>query len=348
MHGDSNSTNVYSVFLVRLLAAACVTLAGCGGTALLKDVRPLQSFTSLAEGKDQRIVASIENVIVPNSEGAWACNAEWDEYLIRIRALADEPVQIREIAIFDALNQRIEPRSDRGELVDGTREIQRRYAQSGKLVRTGGVSGWILTGSGIVGVASGTSNAVASSAGFLASGFAMPPGAIVLAGGGLLLAGAGVVRLVNNAQVNNEIKRRRTSLPVDLPRGAETSVDLFFPATPLSRRAEVVYVDGHGEHRVHIDTRQARLEVDRDSPPALLRRRDPKFPDEARRAGISEGYVKANLTLDRQGRVRGVDLIEAVPPHVFIMEARRTLPGWTYSEGRNDCRIVEATLEFKR
>ena len=349
MHGDSNSTNAYSVFLVRLLAAACVTLAGCGGTALLKDVRPLQSFTSLAEGKDQRIVASIENVIVPNSEGAWACNAEWDEYLIRIRALSGEPVQIREIAIFDALNQRIEPRADRGDLADGTRETERRYEQSGKLVRGArGVNGWVLTGTGIVGVGAGTANAVASSAGFLASGFAMPPGAIVLAGGGLLLAHAGIVRLVNNAQVNGEIKRRHTPLPVDMSRGAETSVDLFFPVTPLSGRTEVVYIDGHGEHRLHIDTRLARMEVDRDSPPALLRRRDPKFPDEVRRAGIREGYVKANLALDRQGRVRGVDVIEAVPSHVFIMEARRTFQGWTYSEGRNDCRIVEAKLEFKR
>ena len=58
--------------------------------------------------------------------------------------------------------------------------------------------------------------------------------------------------------------------------------------------------------------------------------------------------MKANLVLDRQGRVRGVDVIEAMPPHVFTMEARRTFQGWTYGKGRNDCRIVAATLEFKR
>ena len=74
----------------------------------------LVPFLPLAEGGDEHIVATIESVIVPNSGGAWACNAEWDEYLIRIRAGTGEPVQIREIAIFDALEQRIAPRSDRG------------------------------------------------------------------------------------------------------------------------------------------------------------------------------------------------------------------------------------------
>ena len=353
MHRGSNSTNVctnvYPVFFVHLLAAACLMLAGCGGTALLKDVRPLKSFTALAEGKDDRIAVSIENVIVPNSEGAWLCNAEWDEYQIRIRALADEPVQIREIAIFDALNHRVEPRADRGELVNGTREIEQRYERSGKLVRAQGANGWVLTGTGVVGMAAGTASAAAAWPGILSTAsFSIGPGAIVLMGGGLILARAGVMRLVNNAQVNSEIKRRHTSLPVELSRGAERSVDLFFPVTPLSERTEVVYADFLGEHRLRIDTRLARMEVDRDTPPTLLQRRDPKFPDDVRRAGISEGYVKANLVLDRQGHVRGVDVIEAMPPHVFVMEARRTFQGWTYSEGSNDCRIVEAKLEFKR
>lgn len=216
-------------------------------------------------------------------------------------------------------------------------------------MRAQGVNGWILTGTGVVGVAAGTASAVAAWPGILSTAsFSIGPGAIVLMGGGLFFAHAGVTRLVNNAQVNTEIKRRHTPLPVELSRGVERSVDLFFPVTPLSEHTEVVYADFLGEHRLRIDTRLARMEVDRDTPPTLLQRRDPKFPDDVRRAGISEGYVKANLVLDRRGRVRGVDVIEAMPPHVFSMEARRTFQGWTYSEGRNDCRIVAAKLDFKR
>ena len=247
-----------------------------------------------------------------------------------------------------SIDQRIDPRADRGALVDGTREAARRYQESGKPMRAGGVDGRTVAGASIVAGAAVTAGGAAMAPGMLAvaTGAAVASG--MLMGAGIALASAGIARAVNYAQVDREIKRRQTPLPVDLPRGAQTSVDLFFPVTPQSGRTEVVYVDGHGEHRLHIDTRQARMEADRGSPPELLRRRDPKFPDQARRAGISEGYVKATLEVDSQGRVRRVDVIEAVPLGVFTMEARRTFQAWTYSRGRNNCRIVEATLEFKR
>lgn len=364
MYRCSKSTRVFSVFLVCILAAACVTLAGCGSAALgnrverpletirsfgagrnERDVTPRESSKPVAEARDERVLASIERLIVPNSADAWVCNAGWDEYLVRIHALSGEPVQIREIAIFDALEQRIESRAERSDLVDGTHEIERRYEQSGKLVRADGTNGWVAAGVGVAGggiVAATGSPSVA----FMAGGPAM--GAVIAGTCLVLLAHAGVVRLVNNVRVNSEIQRRRTTLPVDLARGEEASIDVFFPVTPLSERAEVVYIDGQGEHRLQVDTSQARLVATRGSPPVLLQRPDPKFPDDVRRAGVSEGYVKAMLTLDSQGRVRCVNLFESVPPHVFAMEARRNFQRWVYSEGRNNCRIVEATLEFKR
>lgn len=350
MHRGSNSTNAYSAFLVRFLAVACVTLAGCGTTALLKEARPFESSKSVAEGKDEHIFATIETVILRNGPGAWARNAEWDEYLIRIRALSNEPVEICEIAIFDALDQRIEPRSNRSDLVDGTREIEQRYAQSGQLVRTaGGINGWVIAGVGVAGAA-GLASAAAYSAAPFASVAAAGAGIAVLAGGGLVFAGAGVVRLVNNAQVNSEIERRQTTLPVAVPRGAGTSVDLFFPLTPLSGRTQVVYTNRHGEHRLDIDTRQALMDLvlEMNPPPILITRHDPKFPDEARWKGIDQGYVIARLTVDRQGHVQDVNVIESVPLGVFNREARRTFHLWRYSAGYTDDRATEARLDFKR
>ena len=284
--------------------------------------------------------------ILRNGSGSWARDAEWDEYLIRIRALSDEPIEIREIAIFDLLDQRIDARSERGELVDGTREIERRYEQSGQLVRAGGVNGWVV-GAGVAGTA-GLASAAAYSAAPTFAGVAAAGAAItVVASAGLVFAGAGVVRLVNNAEVNREIKRRQTTLPVALPRGAEASVDLFFPLTPLSGRTQVVYADRHGEHRLDINTRQALMAME-PAPPTLVSRRDPEFPDYLRRAGIDNGYVIARLTLDSKGHVQGVEVIESVPRGVFSHEARRTFSLWKYSEGRFDGRTLEAKLEFKR
>ena len=161
-----------------------------------------------------------------------------------------------------------------------------------------------------------------------------------------MLAISGVTDLVGNAQVDSEIQRRRTTLPVALPGGAEATVDLYFPIAPQSGRTQIVYVDRHGEHRLDIDTRQARVELER--PPTLVFRADPDFPDLARRTRVDEGYVKALLTLDRHGRVQGVDVIESVPLGMFNQEARRTFGRWKYSAGYFDGRTVEATLEFKR
>ena len=278
MQPGSNSAIVCSRLFVCVLAAAAVTLAGCGGTAMLKEPQPLVSSRPLAEAKDDRIFALIDTVIIRNGPGAWARDAEWDEYLIRIRSLSDEPVEVREIVIFDALDQRIEPRSNRAELVAGTREIERRYQQSGKLVTSGEVDGLVVGmrvvgASGLVGTAAGVS---ALSTGSVAGAAGAVTALTVFAGAGVVLAGAGVVRLVNNAEVNRAIMRCHTMLPLTVPRGAEASLDLFFPVTPLSRRTQVVYADRHGEHRLDIDTRQALIDLD--APPAVVTRISPKFP----------------------------------------------------------------------
>lgn len=348
MQRRSSSANVYCVYLVRLLAAACVTVAGCTYAAALGEVQLLESSRPLTKANDGRIHASIDRVILRNAPDAWVQDAEWDEYRIQIRALSDEPVEIREIAIFDAFEHRIASRTNRGELVDGAREIELRYKQSGELVRGHRSNGWVTVG--VILVAAGVAMAAGSapSNGFLAGGSA-PAAGLALAGG-LLLADAGAASLANNAKVNSEIKRRTTTLPVSLPRETETSVDLFFPLTPQSRRTEIVYADRQGEHRLNIDTRQAlkELELQVEPPPTIVSRPDSKFPDLARRQGVEQGYVIANLTLDKHGGVIGVDVIESVPLGVFTNEARKNFKVWMFNEGRHDSRMVEAKLEFKR
>jgi hypothetical protein len=334
MHGGSN-------LLVRFLAAACVTLAGCGGPGLLKAAQPLESSGPVAEEKDEHILASIEAVILRNGPGAWARDADWDEYRIRIRSLSNEPVEIREVAIFDALDHRIESRSDFGELVDGTRATQRRYMQSGELVIARGSNPWVTVG--VILAGAGVLMRGAGTPGF---GYGIDKAAAGVAIAGI--GGAGVRRLMNDREVDSEIKRRATMLPVALPRDAQASLDLFFPVTPRSGRTQVVYADRHGEHRLDIDTRQALVDLERDPPPTIVSRRDPTFPDVARRQGIDRGYVVAILTLDERGRVEVVDVIESVPLGVFTQEARRTLQGWTYTESRHESRTVEVRLEFRR
>lgn len=308
-------------------------LAGCTGPSLINEPRPLQLSKPLAEGRDERIVASIDAVILRNGAGAWTSDADWDEYLVRVRSLSDEPVELREIAIYDELDHRIVSRSNRSDLVDGTREFGLRHGEWAKLARSDEASdrGWAFLAASLLAIGIGRSGA-AGMATAVGAGF----------------AGAGAARLLMNAKENAEIQRRGTLLPMALPRASGARIDVFFPMTPRSGRAQVVYVDASGEHRLDIDTRQALLELDSDVPPTLVSRTAPVFPVQARREGIQRGHVVAHLSLDRKGRVQDVRVIHSVPHSIALEEeTRRTLRSWAYSEGQGG-RTVEVRLAFQR
>jgi hypothetical protein len=322
MHGGPD-------FLIQLVAATGIALANFGGHARLEDARPIESSRPLAEGKDERIHASIETVILRNGPYAWTRDAEWDEYLIRIRALSDETVEIREIAIFDALDHRVESRSDREELVDGTSETARRYKQAGEMVTSRGSNGAVAFGAfyGVAALIAGST--AARSGGFLAGGVGRPAAGPVMIGVGGAFAVAGVVHLASNAEVNSEINRRATTLPFAVPGGSDTSVDLFFPITPQSRRLQVVYADNRGEHRLDVDTSRP--------PPTLVSRVDPVVSRADFPPGTNQVEVRVQLMLDSYGNVGAIQLVDPVPAHV-AHEIVRSVRRWQYDRGAPDRR----------
>lgn len=240
-------------------------LAGCGGGhALVKDVKPLEPGPPLAQASDGKLAASIDAVLVRNGPGAWSRDADWDEYVVRVRPIGAESIQVREVALFDALDIRLATLSDRDALVEGTSQLEKRYGESGKLVKSEDgtwriVAGGALATVGVAGVVT------LSSASFLGGSAAAAGGAAILlpvliVGGGVML-GSGIVRAVNNSRVNEEIVRRRTVLPLKADAGRDARLTLFFPMTPLARQVEIVYADARGEHVLRIDISAATPEL---------------------------------------------------------------------------------------
>lgn len=332
-----------------------VMVAGCSsGTKLLKEPVPLEAARPLVQVADARIAIAVDVVIVRNGSGSWASDADWDEYLIRARALTDEPVRITEIVIFDALDARVVSPAERSELVEATKETERRYEMSPQLARSEG--GWMIVGGTATAVAGAGvlyGVAVASTVGAMGAGAGAVGGAalaipLVAAVGGAIYAGRGIARMVNNSKVNDEIQRRQSVLPVTLARNADTRLDLFYPLTPLPSRIEIAYTDATGEQRLAIDTRASLGALHADAPTTLLQQVHPGTPKHAVRAGVTTGHVKARLTLRPDGSVRDAEIIESVPPGIFDGEARRAFWRWTYSRSRAEKRIVEAMIEFGR
>jgi len=237
-----------------------VALAGCGGTKVLKEPQPIQTTLPLATVSDQRVTAILDWVIVRDGPGTWAKNADWDEYLLRISNLSDQPIQVTRLIVVDSLNTRIESQPGRKQLVKGSKKTVRRYKESGVKVKAGRGTGTMLVAGAVVTVI-GVGAASAAATGAIMSGAATAGSAGAAAGGLLLLGPAlvvgGIVRGVNNSAVNKEIVLRQTELPLELSAGEELRFDVFFPLAPSPDMVEVTYTDAVGEHRLVIDTSMA-------------------------------------------------------------------------------------------
>ncbi len=237
---------------ILILIGLMQGLTACGGSKVLKEPQPIVSPQILATASDQRLSATLDWVIVRGGPGTWAKNVDWDEYLIRMQNLTDEPISITDIAVLDSLGTRIETRANRKQLVKGTKDTNRRYKGEGLKVKAGASAGTLLTASALAGA---TTVAVVSAAG-LYSGTAA-----VAATGGLILIPAlavgGTFRGVNNGRVNKQIVSRQTPLPVVLTAQEELPLVFFFPLSPSPRQIEVTYVDSQGSHTLVVDTQAA-------------------------------------------------------------------------------------------
>jgi protein TonB len=83
------------------------------------------------------------------------------------------------------------------------------------------------------------------------------------------------------------------------------------------------------------------------APARLITRVDPEFPREAVQAGVEKGSVRARMTLDDQGAVSRVEVVDATPHRVFDRAVIRALSQWKFNEGTAG-RTVEMEVEFKR
>lgn len=245
-------------FCAVVLLFAALFIAGCGGTKVLKEPQPIQITQPLAEASDDHVTATLDWVIVRDGPGTWAKNADWDEYLLRVSNRSERPITVARLLVVDSLDTQVLPKPGRKQLVRSSKETARRYKKSGIKVRAGRGAGTMLVAGAAV-TAVGVGAVAAAGYGAALGGGAAAAGTAGAAAGGLLLLGpalavGGIVRGVNNSKVNAEIEMRQTTLPVELPAGAESGFDVFFPLAPSPRRIELTYTDAEGEQTLIIDT----------------------------------------------------------------------------------------------
>ena len=246
---------------VLAIGVMSIMLVGCGGAKLIKESQPQQTTRPLASVADSKLAATLDWVIVRNGPGAWAKNADWDEYLLRMRNSSAEPLLITNITVLDSLENRVDRRSNRRQLVKGSKDNARRYRDSGYTVKAGAGAGELLVaGAAVTAVGVGVAASAVSTAAYgavwtggVATGTATAATGLLLLGPALAVGG--VVRGVNNRRVDDEIQRRRTVLPITVSPGQELPLDVFFPIAPAPVQVNLLYVDDEGEHQLMFDTR---------------------------------------------------------------------------------------------
>ena len=228
-------------------------VGGCASTQKLKEPVPVQAPRTIAEATDWRVTASVESVIVRDGPGAWAKNAFWDEYRIRVVVAAGWPVEVTRVVVVDSLGERHKPQAVLAELEDESKETAERYEQADLQVTAGlGAAGTYWTGVAIGGASAAVGLATLGTTG-VAAGAAMA-GAVVVAP---VLVVAGFVGAVEEMGVQNEITRRSTVFPVAIEAEQQQTLDVFFALAPAPGQVEVKYRDTAGEHVVVIDTQGA-------------------------------------------------------------------------------------------
>ena len=67
--------------------------------------------------------------------------------------------------------------------------------------------------------------------------------------------------------------------------------------------------------------------------PKVVKKVPPDFPREATQKGINTGVVKAKLTIEADGKVSDVEIVEAEPKRVFDRAVKAALMEWKFEPG---------------
>ncbi|WP_423597862.1 energy transducer TonB [Roseateles sp. MS654] len=80
--------------------------------------------------------------------------------------------------------------------------------------------------------------------------------------------------------------------------------------------------------------------------PKIVKKVPPEFPAEAARQSISQGSVRAKMNIEPDGKVSGVEILEAEPRKVFDRAVTRALMDWKF-EPSGQKESHEVKLVFK-
>lgn len=239
--------------LILIIVFMNVCLSSCYGPRLnKKHEESISNNNVLAVVSDINLKIKLDELMVRNTQGSWAKDANWDEYKFIIDNLSNQNITIENITVIDGLNREVFPESNRRALNKQTRLMKNRFKKAGIKIKLGKGSTNIVTTS-VTGVVLGTGLGAGVASG---GSVAVSAGTLTTAGGAVVVAVpaiaiGGIIKIVNNSKVNNRIQDRQTLLPLQM-NDRLNLLDIFYPATPSPTQINVTYLIDEQKHSLNL------------------------------------------------------------------------------------------------
>ena len=243
---------------IRLSAVlvSILLLAACGGARVSKKWEQSQHERPILELQAQTasIVANLDWIVFRNGPGSWAKDAFWDEYIVSVTNVSDQPITIESLSVIDSTDTAIVPHHSRKALKKAYKVVKKRNKKAGLQIKLGEGS-TDATGNSIV--------ATALVAGGAGSGSVAAAGGTLTAAGGAIvvavpaIAIGSVMKIVNNTKVNNRISEKTTVLPLILEPSQQEELNIFFPAVPSPQYLLIKFTTVSNQESIQIDLQEA-------------------------------------------------------------------------------------------
>jgi periplasmic protein TonB len=79
--------------------------------------------------------------------------------------------------------------------------------------------------------------------------------------------------------------------------------------------------------------------------PKVVKKVPPEFPAEAANKGVNKGSVKAKLTIEADGKVSAVEILEAEPKRLFDNAVKEALREWRFEPGEKTTHEVKLMFQ---
>ncbi len=246
-----NHSKISSTLITTLITTLTITLmlSGCGGQKLNKKQQASSHDRPLMSANNDHVMISIEDVLIKNSPSSWVKNANWDEYVIRIKPKINDGVQINSIHIIDTFGDQIDKGFSRKHLNKSSKAIKKKYRKAGYEVKIGQTQNNAIID---VTAASGLGAAAGStvSSAYIGTASSAAAGAVVLFIPVAIVTG--VVRSVNHRKVQQVLNEKNVVMPKRVAASGEV-MSFIFPAVPSPKHLIITYETNDVIHEIDIN-----------------------------------------------------------------------------------------------